>query len=109
MGPQNLVAEADESSASLGVQVSEFQGQRLRGKCAPKNQGFGMKTQERQGQGLEGRGARGGKGEWSAVFWEGVGTRLQMGASRCLKNLQGSGTEGSVVPVNWVKLGQGLG
>ena len=28
-----------------------------------------------------------------------------MGTSRCLRNLQGSGTEGSVVPVNWVKLG----
>ena len=32
-----------------------------------------------------------------------------MGASRCVRNLQGSGTEGSVVLVNWVKLGQGLG
>lgn len=60
-----------------GARVSESQGQRLRGKCAPKDRGFGMKIIPGPGPG--GEGWRGGKGEWSAVFGEGVGTRLQMG------------------------------
>lgn len=62
------MAEADESSAGLGVQgvrVSEFQGQRLRGKCAPKNQGFGMKIPRATGPGPGGEGHDGR--EWRVV------------------------------------------
>lgn len=87
-------------SGGSGARVSESQGQRLRRKCAPKDRGFGMKIPRATGPGPGGEGRRGGKGEWSAVFWEGVGTRLQMGASMYLRNLQGAGTAGSVVPVS---------
>ena len=53
-GSPEVRSGVGERSAGLGVQgarVRESQGRRLRGKCAPRDRGFGVKIPRGQGQG----------------------------------------------------------